>query len=647
MALIDRAPARQSDIRQDMTETTPLKLASGFATADYDKWRQLVEKALKGADFEKKLVAKTADGLRIEPLYTRAATLAAAESAVPGAAPFTRGTHATADGLGWQIHQRVIEPDPAAANKVIHEELEGGANGIVLQIDGPGQVGVKVATADDAAATLAGMYVDYAPFQLAGGIGGLAAARLYLQGLAALKREAGGSAVSRLNVDPLGTLARFGATWAPIETALAETVRFAGEARGSERPLSAVLVDASVPHEAGASEAQELAFLAAALVAYLRAFEAQGIAPETAISTIAFAMAVDTDLFLTAAKLRAARTIIARIAEACGASAAGAHITAVTSGRVMARRDPWTNMLRTTTACAGAAFGGADAITVLPFSWALGMPDRFARRIARNTQLVLQEESQLGRVVDPIGGSWYVEKLTDELAAKAWELFQGIEAKGGLVAALNSGALQDDIARVAEARAKAVATGRTELTGVSVFPFLGDDGIKITPYPAAAAAPQPSIRPLAPHRLGEAFEKLRDAGDAFAAKTGARKQVFMANLGDIAEHNRRSQWIWNFLAAGGIEGLTSDGYKSAADAAEAFKASGARIACISSSDEVYAREAEATAKALKAAGAKRVLLAGRPGEAEAALRAAGVDEFLYAGQNAVTTLEELHKALAA
>jgi methylmalonyl-CoA mutase len=190
-------------------------------------------------------------------------------------------------------------------------------------------------------------------------------------------------------------------------------------------------------------------------------------------------------------------------------------------------------------------------------------------------------------------------------------------------------------------------SGRIELTGVSVFPFLGDDGVKITPYPQAEPAPAATITPLTPHRLGEPFEKLRDAGDAFLAKAGKRKQVFMANLGEIAEHNRRSQWMWNFLATGGIEGLASDGYKSAADAAAAFKQSGAKVACISSSDEVYARDAEATAKALKEAGATRVLLAGRPGESEAALRAAGVDGFVYAGQDAIAVLEDLHKALAA
>ncbi len=629
-----------------MTETrAPLELAGDFAPATYDQWRQLVEKALKGADFDKRLVGRTADGLHIKPLYTRGDALEGPQSAVPGEPPYTRSTSTKADGLGWQIVQRVVEPDRGAANGVILEELEGGANGVVLQIAGPGQIGVRIGNASDMAAVLAGVHLDFAPIALAGGLEGPAAARHFLGARATLKAKTG-EAVSHLNVDPIGTLARFGTAWAPLDAALAETVKLAGEARASGAPLTSVLVDATIPHEAGASEAQELAFLAAALVAYLRAFETAGVAPADALPQIAFALSVDTDLFVTAAKVRAARTLIARIAEAASASAGTMHITAVTSARMMAKRDPWTNMLRTTTACAGAAFGGADAVTVLPYTWALGVPDRFARRVARNTHLVLQEESALGRVVDPVGGSWYVEQLTAELAAKAWELFQGIESKGGIASALASGAFQDDIARVAEARAKAIATGRQQLTGVSVFPLLGEDGVKVTPNPAPAPLTgEPQVRPIAPHRLGEAFEALRDAADAYVAKTGARPRVFLANLGDIVEHNTRSTWTWNFLAAGGIEGLNSDGYTNADAAAQAFKKSAAKIACICSSDTVYAKEAQAAAKALKAAGANRVLMAGRPGEAEANLREAGVDGFLFAGQDAVAVLADLQKAL--
>ena len=637
---------RTSEDLENMTDNSaPRALASGFEPATYDVWRQLVEKALKGADFDKRLVARTADGLRIEPLYSRANELKGSATAAPGAAPFTRGTKKQPDGLGWQIHQRVSEPDPAAANKVILEELEGGAGGVVLQVESPGQYGVKIASPADMAAALTSVYLDYAPVQIRGGLNGLHAARHLLDALPTLGVEPG-TVTAHLNLDPLGTFARFGSTWDPLETALTETVRFSGEAQERASKLTSILVDATVPHEAGASEAQELAFLAAALVTYLRAFEAEGVAATDALRQIAFTLSVDTDLFLTAAKVRAARRIVARIGEASNASPAAMHITAVSSERMMAKRDPWTNMLRTTAACAGAAFGGADAITLLPYTWALGAPDRFARRIARNTQLVLQEESSLGRVVDPAGGSWYVEKLTDDLTVKSWSLFQDIEAKGGLAASLSSGYLQDEIARIADSRSKAVAMGAAPLTGVSVFPLLADNGVKVTPHPnAPPISGKQRVHPLVPHRLAEAFEALRDVADAALAKTGKQPSVFLANLGEIVEHNTRSTWVWNFLAAGGIEGLTNDGYKDAAAAAAAFKKSGADVACLCSSDTIYADQGEAAAKALKDAGAVAVLMAGRPGDNAEALKAAGVDNFLFAGQDAIATLQSLHKTL--
>ena len=224
-------------------------------------------------------------------------------------------------------------------------------------------------------------------------------------------------------------------------------MKLAHEARASGARCRRVPVDATVPHEAGASEAQELAFLAATLTAYLRAFEAAGVSPSDALLRSPSRL---PSIRTVPRRRQAARRAHDHRAHRGGlqAPAGTMHITAVTSQRMMAKRDPWTNMLRTTAACAGAAFGGADAVTVLPFTWALGAPDRFARRVARNTQLVLQEESSLGRVVDPVGGSWYVEKLTAELAEKPGTV-PGHRVQGRHRAALVSGALQDDIARVA------------------------------------------------------------------------------------------------------------------------------------------------------------------------------------------------------
>jgi methylmalonyl-CoA mutase len=450
------------------------------------------------------------------------------------------------------------------------------------------------------------------------------------------------------NCDPLGALARTGTLYYPAQRSCEIAAKFAYDCRTMTN-VTALLADGRPYHEAGAGEAQELAAMLATLVTYLRACESAGLRPRYAFAKIGLALAADADLFLTIAKLRAARKLVARVAEACGATHAAdrMHLWAATSERMMARRDPWVNMLRTTIACAGGALGGADAVTVLPFTWALGKPDAFARRIARNTHLVLQEESSLGRVFDPAHGAWFIEKITDELARKSWTLFQDIEAKGGIGAALESGFVQGEIARTAEARERTIATGHQELTGISGFPRLADDGVRVAPHPPAKPVVKggTTVAPLAMRRLAEPFEQLRDAADAHLASTGKRPQVFLACLGDSAAYSGRATWTRNFLAAGGIEAIASDSLHNSADAGKAFAASGASVACICSTDAVYAELAVATAGALKAAGARQVLLAGRPKPQEAALEAAGVDAFISAGGNALTTLARIYDAL--
>ena len=624
-----------------------VKLAADFEAASREQWLALVDKAIKGAEFEKKLVSKTEDGIRVDPIYTRADALPGSEAVVPGSAPFTRGAHISVEGLGWEIRQGVSAADPAEANTQIMTELQGGANGIVLEIAAPGKLGCRIDSAADLATALKGMDLELAPVELKAGLDAAACARHFIAALPSLGTPAG-QVRAFLGLDPIGTLARFGTLSAPLDVALAEAFTIAKDAGTRAPKVRTLKADGCVYHEAGATAGFELAALAATLVAYLRGFEAAGVAPGDALGAISFALAADTDQFATVAKIRAARRVLFRIADASGAGEAASQlfISATTSHRVMAKRDPWVNMLRTTIACAGAALGGADAITVLPFTAALGDADFFARRSARNIQIVLQEESNLGRVLDPMGGSWYIEKLTDELATVAWSLFQEIEGKGGIAAALASGFVQDKIAVDAAQRAKAMATGRVELTGVSAFPLLGDDGVTVTPFadPAKVTTAE-MVRPLIPQRLAARFEDLRDKADAYTAKTGKTPVVFLASIGQVIDHTGRSTWVQNYLAAGGMKALTTDGYKDAAEAAAAFKASGADTACICSSDALYAAHAEAMAKALKEAGARLVLMAGRPGETEAALKAAGVDQFLFAGADAIATLSGLQAKL--
>ncbi len=623
---------------------TEFRFAEPFPSAGLShglaEWRGLVDKALKGNDFEKRLVARSADGLRIGPLYTRQDVgRGSAAETLPGTAPMTRGVKLP-NICGWEIAQVYAEPDAASANTAIIDDLAGGVQGLTLQIAAPGQFGLPY-SGNTIEHALKGVHLDVCPVALDAAEYTPDAAGA----LIACWRQAGLPEArwhGAFNYDPLGTLATTGALYHPVDRSLA----IAGQFLASHRHpgVTVLAADGRRYHEAGASEAEELAALLSTMVAYLRAAESHGVSPADALPHIAIAMSADADQFLTIAKFRAGRRLIWRVAEACGAVAAmpKLRMAATTSERMMARRDPWVNLLRTTMACAAAAMGGADRITVLPYCWPLGRPDVFARRTARNTHHVLMEESGLARVADPGGGSFAVEKVTDDLALKAWSLFQEIEAEGGMARALVSGSLAKRITATASARARLIATGRMELTGTSAFPRLGADGVTVKRH----AEPLPQdlngvrIAPLPKSRLAAPFEALRDRADAYQARTGAAPKVFLASLGPLAVHAARSTWIGNFLAAGGIASVVSDGYTNSADAGQAFAASGATVACLCSSDAVYGELGEATASLIKTAGARRVYLAGRPKD-EAALTAAGVDAFICAGCDAIEVLSAL------
>jgi methylmalonyl-CoA mutase len=318
-----------------------------------------------------------------------------------------------------------------------------------------------------------------------------------------------------------------------------------------------------------------------------------------------------------------------------------AFVGAETAWRMMTTRDPWVNLLRTTIATFAAGLGGADAITVLPFTAARGLPDRFARRLARNTQFILLEESNLAKVADPAAGSGAIEQLTRQLCAVAWSLFQDIEKQGGIWPTLQEGALQRQIAAVRTERQKAVAHRRDALTGTSEFPDIKEEPIAVIdarPMQVRPPAAAVSIEPLRSMRLAEPYEALRDASDHMLAATGSRPKVFLANLGKPPEFHDRANFAKNFFEAGGIEAVTNEGFATREDLVAAFRASGAKLACLCSSDKVYAGEAGDAAKALAAAGAKHIYLAGRPTEP----KPSDVQTFIHADGDALATLRAAH-----
>ncbi|MGW1010218.1 methylmalonyl-CoA mutase family protein [Streptomyces termitum] len=586
-----------------------LSLAADFPAATRAQWQRLAAGVLSrsGKDVpadEAEAVLSTAleDGLRARPLYTAAD--GAPDPGFPGFAPFVRSARATGttDG-GWDVRQRHVTADAGA----ILTDLENGATSLWLAA-GPG--GIPLDALDGA---LRDVYLDLAPVVLDAGAETSAAA----QELLALydRRGVAPEAVrGNLGADPLGTEARTGAAY--DGDGFASTVALARLA-ATYPGLRALTVDALPYHEAGGSAAQELGASLATGVAYLRALTDGGLDVERALGQLEFRYAATADQFLTIAKLRAARRLWARVAEACGAPAAGAQLQhAVTSPVMMTARDPWVNMLRTTVATLAAGVGGAASVTVLPFDHALGLPDAFARRIARNTSTILVEESHLARVVDPAGGSWYVESLTDELARAAWDFFQETERAGGQARALRSGWTGERLAEVWAARSARLATRREPVTGVSEFPHLAEKPVVREPAPAAPGGGLPRVR------RDEAFEALRARSDAHLAATGARPRVFLAALGPAAAHTARLSFAANLFQAGGVEPVTEG----------SFADSGAAEACLCSSEAVYAERAEAEAAALRAAGAGHVALAGRPGAY------AGVDSYVFAGCDAVAVL---------
>ncbi len=618
-----------------------LPLAEDFPQADDDVWRALVDKALKGADFDETLVSTTHDGLKIKPLYTRGNAVAAGSAGIPGTSPFIRGFGATGGEPPWDIRQLYASADPVQTNTAILEDLEGGTTAIALQIAAPGQNGLKLSENDELDRALHGVALDLAGVWLEAGHGAAIAASA-LQNVWSKNDIGDDKAIGGFGADPLGVMARTGGHPLSLEQALSEMAGLAVLTHERYPQVTAMLIDARPYHGGGGSEAQELACLCATTVAYLRAMEDAGLAPLDGLAQMEFALACDADMFANIAKLRAARALIARIADISGAGDAlpGLRLHAMTSFRMFSCLDPHVNILRTTIASAAAALGGANSLTTLPFTFANGQPDAFARRIARNIQIILQEESSLGIVLDPSGGSWYVEDFTRDLANRAWELFQDIEAQGGMAQALAKGTIQAMLRETSQKRAHDMTLGSGEMTGVSSFPNLGEAAVVTVPHPLPDDLEDPAITvesiPLC--RPAEPFETLRAASDAYMETHQERPKTVLLTLGKASDHAALMTYAESFFAAGGIETPACKG-------SGAYDPAISPIACICSSDEIYKNEGVEAAKSLKKAGAECVYAIGRPGDLRKELKAAGVDGFIHQGCDIIGTLEEAHDVL--
>lgn len=704
----------------DSTHTqTPEGAASAGLTADFppgdaQAWRAQVEAELKGASFEKALVTSLLEGIQLQPVY--AGSGPGAPEGLAQQFPATRGAHdrlRTSTPGRWTPAARWRAPSAGhrgtSLAALVKEALEHGIEAVWFET--PGELLALPAAA----------LKSTTPIQVRVDTGIDAEAALKVLSHLTQRPSDANIAFSKLSLglDPLSWLAQnapshagFSVTqladFAQVMRACDAHNRSSSSRRGAEgnpgAPVKAFMVSTEVYHNAGAHAVQELAYALASTVSLVRLMSTQGIRPAEVLEQMEWTFATGRDVFLEVSKLRAARLLWQKLLSAFGLSSTSGRLNAsasavatsaseasatqgpseesatlsihaVTSRRTLSRFDPWVNLLRTTTQAFAAMLGGADVITVSPFDEALGVPESLGRRIARNTHTILREESHLDAVLDPAGGSFFVESLTESLARAAWAHFQKIErqkregleaeagdvsgphaaASSGMVAALLNGMIRSEVAATAAQRATRLAKRQDALTGVSEFPLPSEqllvrEAASWSQYkrPSGEVAGRPDDPGDFPFPLrsdAAPFESLREKASTTLKPAALR--LYVACLGPLAEHNARTTWVQNVLWAGGyelIQGLDEapdDAEKRVAGHVEAFKASGAQNVCLSGMDERYATTGPSLAAALKQAGAQVVVVAGRPGAMEAAFREAGVSEFLYVGCDVLQSLNAM------
>ncbi len=673
--------------------------------ASYETWRKTVEAELKGVPFEKKLVTKTPEGIALQPLYTRLDTAALpAQDLAAARGSLAKGYY----NATWEFAQEIALSEPVDFNAALLGDLNRGQNAVAITLDcasraakdadaAPasevGCCGLSISDLTDFAAALNNVELTALPIHIRAGATALPVASLF----AALCKKRGidrKNVTGSLTADPLGEYAARGTLPISLASALDDLAAWTASASENAPSLSTIGIDAALWLNAGGNAAQDLAHTLAALVEYVRELTKRGLTAAQVFAKARVTFAVGPQFFMEIAKFRAFRSLVARLAAAYGLDAAAAL------PKIHARTGRWNktildinvNMLRVTTEALSAVLGGVDSLHIAPYDEVMGAPDDFSRRISRNIHTLLAEEFHMTAPNDPAGGSFYIEKLTDELARKAWAAFQGIEKQGGFTAALRAGTLQAAVAAVAKDKSDGLDKRRIGLIGTNLFPNLKEKtpparptstpefaaaraaaikarrpaAIPALPKTCAEAAingatlgqllvaihpdatPEATIVPVASTRGSEGYEALRTAADAYAKKHGARPKIFLAKMGPVLQHKARADFSAGFFSAGGFEMLGKETFETAEAAAKAAVASGAPAAVLCSTDDTYPELAPAFAKAVKAAKPElKVILAGLPADETlaAAYKAAGFDDFIHIRANVRGMLAAIQKSI--
>jgi methylmalonyl-CoA mutase len=673
-------------------------LLSEFPEHTYEQWHAAAEALLKGAPFEKRLVSQTYEDITIQPIYRRE-DIANLEQRkhFPGSGSLVRGSHAAGFlTAGWEVSQELRATSPESLNTLIHEGLNGGQSELNIPIgcgaDECCTGGAKITTAADFTTALSKVALDSISTYLQTGPASVPVTALFIAaaeqaGVPASKIRGG------IDNDPLAELVAKGKLRQSLALRFDHMAALTDYAAKNAPQLRTISIQGDVYHNAGATATQELAYIISTLVCYLEEMKSRGLAPETVLPHIRIRLAIGSDYFMEISKIRAVRMLWSKVAAAYGVQNAAIHIHASTSKWNKTTYDAHTNMLRVTAEAFAAVVGGVDSLHIGPYDEIAGHTDEFSRRIARNLHTILREECGLDHVIDPAGGSTYIEWLTAQIAGKSWSIFQEIEQQGGMIAALENGSVQQSVQGVCKAKFKNIRIRKDKIVGSNMYPDLKGKKLAIhapeckaaevaaAAYPTAqpAAVTQsataamvteaiaaaktgaskfslaiatgltnsdgaPAVTALPPHRAAEEYEALRDASAAFTAKTGSAPTILQLNIGPSGRYRLRADWTASFFEAAGFVIDGTRDFPTIEEAVKALSDGKAEIAVITSDDATYLTTVEPLATAAKAAKPSITLLvAGAPGENETAWRAAGVDDFVNVRSNNYELNEQLLK----
>lgn len=602
-----------------------------FPPVSTEEWRAKVEADLKGAPFDKKLVWRTNEGFNLQPMY-RAEDIKDFNTtdSLPGEYPFVRGTKTDND---WLSRQEIIAETPQQANEVALDVLTKGINSL----------GFKVKDAADITTLLNGVDITKIEINL------VCCPKKVKDVVSAL--------VEYVKAHGAETVFRGSVTFNPFKKVLKHGKQFPGDIAqiGADiisiaapvKGLKVLSVDSEMLSNAGAYIFQELGYALAWGAEWLSLLTDKGISASEVAGRIKFNMGVSSNYFMELAKFRAARMLWAQIVKQYpGTSDADCkqHVHATTSRYNQTIFDAHVNLLRSQTECMSAALAGVDSITVTPFDAPYQTPDAFSERIARNQQFLLKEESHLDKVVDPAGGSYYVETLTVSIAKEAWKLFLEVEEKGGFLASVNDGGVQAAIRETSAKRHTDVARRKEVLLGTNQYPNINETAAtKIKTEGCGCCCghgheEEDNEAGLPTSRAASDFEALRLATEA----SSHRPKVFMLTIGNLAMRLARAQFSTNFFGCAGYEIIDNLGFDTVEQGVDAALEKGADVIVLCSSDDEYATLAPEAFKYL--AGRAEFVVAGAPACMED-LQAEGIKEFVHVRCNVLDTLKAFNARL--